>query len=221
MTRYTLYNYWRSGTSHRVRIALNLKGLPYDYRAVALTEGAHRSPAFLAINPQGLLPTLVESDADGMPTRVISQSLAILEWLDDAHPTPPLLPTDPDGRARVRALATLVACDIHPVNNLRILKYLETELGLDSEARNAWCRRWISDGFAALEAMLTAQAGTGRFCHGDRPGVADICLVPQIFSAGRFGTDLGPYPTIRRINEACLALPAFADAHPPNQPDAV
>ena len=208
-----LYNYFRSSTSFRVRIALNLKGLAYDYHSVHLLKGDHRGAAYLAINPQGGVPSLELADG-----RRITQSLAILEYLEETTPEPPLLPADPLGRARVRSLAYGVACDIHPLNNLRVLVRLR-EMGQDEAGVAAWARHWIGTEFAALEQRLAQEPETGRFCHGDSPGLADICLVPQVVGAARFDCDLAPYPTIRRINEACLALEAFAQAHPSRQPD--
>lgn len=211
-----LYTYFRSSAAYRVRIALNLKGLKADYRYVHLVKdgGQQHQPEYLAVNPQGLVPTLVDKG------HVLTQSLAIIEYLDETHPQPPLLPKDALGRARVRALAQVVACDIHPVNNQRILKYLEKEFRADEAARNAWYRHWIVEGFNALDKMLDGSPATGRFCHGDQPTLADVCLVPQVFNARRFRIDLGSFPAIERINDACLALQAFADAVPERQPDA-
>lgn len=206
-----LFSAARSSASYRVRIALNLKGVAYDQTPIDLRAGEQRSAAFKARNPQGFVPALIAGDL------TLIQSPAIIEWLDETYPEPALLPADRDGRARVRALAGVIACDIHPLNNLRILGYLQNELGLDEETRNTWYRRWVNDGFAALEILL-AQPGTGDFCHGDRPGLADIHLVPQVYNALRFQVDLGPYPLIRRIDAACRALPAFAAAAPERQP---
>ena len=210
-----LYNFFRSGTSHRLRIALNLKGLKPEYLAVDLRRDEHLGAAFKAVNPQGLVPALVLDGGE-----VLIQTPAILEWLEETHPQPPLLPTDAAGRARVRALAALVACDIHPVNNRRILETLRHQFGADEAAINAWCGRWISDGFDALEALLAADPHRGRFCFGDRPTLADVTLVPQIESARRFQVDLGRWPRLSAIDAACAALPAFADAAPGRQPDA-
>ncbi|MDD0815163.1 maleylacetoacetate isomerase [Curvibacter sp. HBC28] len=210
-----LYNFFRSGTSHRLRIALNLKGLKPEYLAVDLRREEHLCAAFKAVNPQGLVPALVLDDGE-----VLIQTPAILEWLEETHPTPPLLPADAAGRARVRALAALVACDIHPVNNRRILETLRHQFGADEAAINAWCGRWISEGFDALEALLASDPTRGRFCHGDRPTLADVTLVPQIESARRFQVDLSRWPRISAIDAACAALPAFADAAPGRQPDA-
>jgi maleylpyruvate isomerase len=209
-----LYTYFRSGTAHRVRIALNLKGLTYEQVPVHLLKGEQRQADYLALNPQGLLPLLEDGEAR------ISQSLAIVEYLERTHPEPPLLPEDPIAEARVRSLALICACDMHPLNNLRVLKHLKHPLGLDQAARDAWCRHWMTEGFAALEARLAAEPQTGRFCHGDRPSLADVCLVPQVVSSARWGTDLSPYPTVRRIHEACMELEPFVQAMPANQPDA-
>lgn len=211
-----LYTYFRSSAAYRVRIALNVKGLKADYRYVNLVKdgGQQHKPEYLAVNSQGLVPALVDNG------QVLTQSLAIIEYLEETHPRPPLLPKDALGRARVRALAQVVACDIHPVNNQRILKYLEKELGADEAARNQWYRHWIIEGFNALEKSLNSDSATGKLCHGSQPTVADICLVPQVFNAKRFSVDLAPYPAIRRINEYCLTLKAFADAAPEKQADA-
>jgi maleylacetoacetate isomerase len=209
-----LYTYFRSGTSHRVRIALNLKGLAYEPVYVHLLKGEQRQERYRALNPQGLLPLLEDGEAR------ISQSLAIIEYLERTHPEPPLLPDDPAGQARVRSLALICACEMHPLNNLRVLKYLKDPVGLNQARRDAWCRHWMEEGFAALEQRLATEPETGRFCHGHRPTMADICLVPQVVSSERWGTDLGPYPTIRRIHAACLELEAFVAAMPANQPDA-
>lgn len=211
----TLYGYFRSSAAYRVRIALNLKGIAYDQVLVNLVKGEQRGSDNLSRNPQGMVPSLTIDDGI-----TLTQSLAICEYLDETQPEPALLPADAGGRARVRALAQLVACEIHPVNNLRVLKYLVGELGVDDEAKLAWYRHWITEGFRALEAMLTSEAGTQDFCHGNAPGLADICLVPQAFNAERFECDLSAYPTIRRIVANCRALPAFAEAAPEAQPDA-
>lgn len=210
-----LYTYFRSSAAYRVRIALNLKGLKTDYRYVHLIKngGEQHRPEYLALNPQGRVPTLVD---DG---HVLTQSLAIIEYLEETHPEPPLLPKDALGRARVRALAQVIACDIHPINNQRILKYLDQELHADEAARTRWYRHWVIEGFTALEKLLDNPA-TGKFCHGNQPTLADVCLVPQVFNAQRFSVDLAPFPTIQRINEHCLTLKAFADAAPEKQPDA-
>ena len=209
-----LYTYFRSGTSHRVRIALNLKGLAYKSVPVHLLKGEQRQADYRALNPQGLLPLLDDGDVR------VSQSLAIIEYLDRTRPDPPLLPADPAGQARVRSLALTIACEMHPLANLRVLRYLKAPLGLDQPTRDAWCRHWMEEGFAALERRLASEPGTGRFCHGDTPTLADVCLVPQVVSAERWATDLGPYPTVRRIHDACMDLDAFVRAMPANQPDA-
>ncbi|MHB8426131.1 MAG: maleylacetoacetate isomerase [Gammaproteobacteria bacterium] len=211
-----LYTYFRSSAAYRVRIALNLKGLKADYRYVHLVKdgGQQHSPGYKAINPQELVPALVDEG------HVLTQSLAIIEYLEETHPQPPLLPKDAPGRARVRALAQVVACDIHPLNNSRLLKYLERELHADETARNTWYRHWVVEGFTALEKLLAGNSRTGKFCHGDQPTLADICLVPQVFNAKRFEIDRAPFPTIRRIHDHCLTLKAFTDAAPEKQADA-
>lgn len=198
-----LYDYFRSSAAYRVRIALNLKGVTYARRDVMLLENQQRSPEHLARNPQGFVPAL---EADG---KVITQSLAIIEWLDARHPEPRLIPADPDARAAAMARALVVAADTHPLNNLRVMRRLK-EMGVDEEGRNAWTRHWITEGFAALEAM----AGDGRFLGGDAPGIADLCLVPQMYNARRFETPLDAFPRLVAIDAAAAALPAFAAAHP-------
>ena len=209
-----LYNFFRSGTSHRLRIALNLKGLATDYVAVDLRTGAHEQAAFKALNPQGLVPALQTDDS------VLIQSPAIIEWLEETHPTPALLPAAPLDRARVRALAAIVGCDIHPINNRRVLIQLRQQFGADEAAVNVWCATWISAGFDALEALLAADTQRGAFCWGHSPTLADVYLVPQVESARRFGVDMAPWPLITAIDQACAALPAFAQAAPAAQPDA-
>jgi maleylpyruvate isomerase len=208
-----LYNFFRSGTSHRVRIALNLKGLDYDYVAVDLPSEEHLGAAYKAVNPQGLVPVLRDGGT------VLTQSPAIIEWLEETHPTPPLLPHDPDGRAQVRALAALVGCDIHPLNNRRILQYLRNTLGCDDAAVQAWCATWIEAGFGALEARLTVDKNRGAFCYGHTATLADVYLVPQVESARRFSIDLTPYPNIACVDKACGELEAFRRAAPFLQPD--
>ena len=208
----TLHSAWRSSAAYRVRIGLNLKGLAYDIVPVNLVSSQHLEPAYAALNPSRLLPTL---EVDG---RRLTQSLAILEWLDETAPAPRLLPADPFDRAVVRTMAQIVASDIHPVNNLRILRAL-TGLGVHEPAREAWIQRWITDGFTALEAMIV-EHGQG-FAFGDAPGLADICLVPQVYNAERFKTDLAPFPAIRAVAARCAEHPAFAAAHPNTQPDAI
>ena len=209
-----LYSFFRSGTSHRLRIALNLKGLATEYVAVDLRTEAHQSAEYKALNPQGLVPTLVK---DG---KVMTQSPAIIEWLEETHPTPALLPTSPDDRAHVRALAAMVACDIHPINNRRILEYLRHTLKTDEAAINTWCGHWITQGFDAYEAMLAADQRRGAFSFGDRPGLADVYLVPQVESARRFKLDMARWPLITAVDAACMALEAFQKAAPAKQPDA-
>jgi len=203
-----LYGYWRSGTSYRTRIALHLKGLAFEQRPVDLRIGAQRSEAFLALNPQGLVPAL---EVEG---RILTQSPAILEWLEDRYPTPPLLPTDPFDRAQVRAMAATVACDIHPLNNLRVLKAIKA---LGAEA-NDWAAQWIRPGFDALETQI-ASLGNG-WSFGDAPTLADCCLVPQIYSARRFDVDVSAWPRIAAIEARAAEHPAFQAAHPDTQPDA-
>jgi maleylacetoacetate isomerase len=212
----TLHSYFRSSASYRVRIALNLKGLPYHYAPVHLLKdgGQQHSNDYQRVNPARLVPTLVD---DG---HAIGQSLAIIEYLDETHPEPALMPRDPLGRARVRALAQSVACEIHPLNNLRVLQYLDNDLQVNESTKATWYRHWITLGFTAIEAMLASDPATGVFCHGDTPGLADCCLIPQIANSRRFDTPLDAFPTIRRIEQACLALDAFAKAAPPLQPDA-
>jgi maleylpyruvate isomerase len=209
-----LYSFFRSGTSHRVRIALNLKGLAAQYMVVDLRTEAHQSADYKALNPQGLVPALVQGG------KVMTQSPAIIEWLEETHPTPALLPTTPDDRARVRALAALVACDIHPINNRRILEYLRLTLKVDETAINTWCAHWITQGFDGYEALLRANTQRGRFSFGDAPGLADVYLVPQVESARRFKVDMARWPLISAVDAACMALEAFQKAAPAQQPDA-
>ena len=209
-----LYGYFRSSASYRVRIALSLKDLDYALQPVHLRRNEQRAAGFLERNPQGLVPALEDAGS------LLTQSLAIVEYLEERFPEPPLLPPAPADRAWVRAMAQIVACDIHPINNLRILQYLEKDLGLDDDARAAWARRWIDDGFAAMDAMLEGDPRTGRHCFGDRPTLADVCLVPQVFNSRRVGVDLARYPTLARIHDNCMRLPAFADQAPERQPDA-
>jgi maleylpyruvate isomerase len=210
-----LHNYFRSSTSFRVRIALALKGLDYRYEAYHLRKGEQRGDAYLRLNPQGLVPTLELNDGT-----LLTQSLAIIAYLDETYPEPPLLPKDALGRARVRALAEMVAMEIHPINNLRILADIRTRFGADDAAVSAWFSHWVHGTFRPMEAMLASHPQTDKFCHGDAPTLADICLVPQVTNGGRFGVDMTPYPTIRRIHEACMALEAFRSAAPSAQPDA-
>jgi maleylacetoacetate isomerase len=210
-----LYDYFRSSAAYRVRIALNLKGLAPERAFVHLRKGAQRADDYLEVNPQGLVPVLVTDGGN-----VLTQSLAIIEYLDETHREPPLLPPDPAGRARVRALALAIACDIHPIDNLRVLRYLLHTVGVSEEQKDAWYKYWIDVGLEALERQVARDPDTGRFCHGDAPTLADICLVPQLANARRVGMDLSPYPTLVRIETACKAVPAFAAAEPSRQPDA-
>lgn len=211
-----LYNYFRSSASFRVRIALALKGLEYEYASVDLLKegGQQFSAGFKAMNPAALVPVL---DDDGT---VLTQSLAMIEYLEETRPQPPLLPADASGRARVRAIALAIACEIHPLNNLRVLRYLTDTLGVSEEQRNAWYCHWVETGLATVEAMLAGDPRTGACCHGDTPTLADICLVPQIFNAQRFKARLDHVPTVMRIHQHCLTLRAFAASVPALQPDA-
>lgn len=211
-----LYTYFRSSAAYRVRIALNLKELAYDAVPVHLlrTGGEHRQQDFLAINPAALVPALADEG------QVLTQSMAIIEYLDETRPLPPLLPGSALERARIRAIAQAIACDIHPLNNLRVLIYLKRELGATEEQRDAWYRHWIELGLEAVEAMLAGDALTGLFCHGDTPTLADCCLVPQVFNARRLGCRMDQLPVISRIVERCETLDAFRRAAPENQPDA-
>jgi maleylacetoacetate isomerase/maleylpyruvate isomerase len=210
-----LYTYFRSSAAFRVRIALNLKGLAYEPQFVHLPKGQHREPAYAAVNPQALVPTLELDDGARL-----AQSMAIIEYLDELHPRPALLPKDPLGRARARSLSQLVACEIHPLNNLRALQYLRKQLGQNEEQVGAWYRHWIANGFAKIEAQLAGARETGRYCHGDTPTMADCCLVPQVFNARRYEFDPKPYPTTMRVFDECMKLDAFERAQPSKQPDA-
>jgi maleylpyruvate isomerase len=210
-----LHNFFRSSTSTRVRAALNLKGLSFEYVAYALRRGDTRTPGYLSINPAGLVPTLERDDGT-----FLTQSLAIIEWLDETHPKPPLLPADADGKARVRAISYMIACEIHPLNNLRVLQYLGGTFGADEEAQKQWFVHWVQSTFDPLEQMLAGDPDTGKFCHGDQPGLADLCLYAQVWNNQRFAIDAACWPTITRIFDALNAIPAFRDAAPPNQPDA-
>lgn len=207
-----LHGYWRSGAAYRVRIALNLKGVSYDQQGVDLRTGAQGSDVFVALNPQGMVPAL---EVDGA---VLTQSPAILEWLEETHPQPPLLPADPVERAQVRAMAAVIGCDIHPLNNLRVGKALRETFGADQAAVDAWAARWIVPGFTALEALV-ARHGAG-WCFGDAPTLADCYLIPQIYSARRFNVALDAFPRLLAIDEAAKQHPAFAAARPDAQPDA-
>ncbi len=213
-----LHSYFRSSTSTRLRAALNLKGLAYGYVAHHLVRDEHKAPEFLRINPQGLLPALEIRDDAG--SAALGQSLAIMEWLDETYPEPPLLPADALGRARVRAIAQAVTSEIHAVNNLRVLRRIRAQFGADDAAVGEWFRHWVAETFAPLERMLADDPRTGRFCHGDAPGLADLCLYAQVLNNRRFDADMAPYPTIRRISDACEAVPEIARAAPARQPDA-
>ena len=219
-----LYNFWRSGTSHRLRIALNLKGLPVEYLAVHLGKEEHLKDAFKAINPQQLVPALVldgaEADSGDGSSHTLIQSPAIIEWLEERYPSPALLPADQLERAQVRAMAALVGCDIHPINNRRILEYLRKQFGADEAAINAWCGTWIAAGFDALEAIIAGPASEVSYCFGNTTTVADVYLIPQVESARRFKVDLTRWPKIMAIDAHCATLAAFADAAPARQPDA-
>lgn len=210
------YGFFRSSASYRLRIGTNLKGLSVEYIPVHLSKngGEQHLPAFAKLNPQHLVPVLEDGG------HALTQSMAILEYLDETHPTPPIMPRDPVARARVRALAQIVACDIHPINNLRILNYLKGPLKISEDATNEWYRHWVKLGLEAFEALVAANPDTGKFCHGDTPTLADICLVPQVYNAQRFKCPLDSYPTLMRIHDACQKLEAFDRARPENQPDA-
>lgn len=206
-----LYGYWRSSASYRLRIALNLKGIEREEVEINLLDGEHRGPEYLAVNPQGLVPAIEEGG------RIFAQSLAILEYLEETHPDPPLLPSEPVERARVRQLALLIACEIHPLQNSGVRQHLRKAHGFDGDAEDTWVKHWILNGLAALEALVAGHPETGAFCHGDTPTLADICLVPQLYNARRGGCDLAPYPSLVRIDEKCLGLDAFARAAPEQQ----
>jgi maleylpyruvate isomerase len=207
-----LHDYWRSSAAFRVRIALGVKGLDVQRRDVHLLKNEQRQPGYLAKSPQGLVPAL----EDGPVT--LTQSLAIIEYLDETHPVPPLLPASARDRAWVRAVALAVACDIHPLNNLRVLRYLERELLIDETARDRWYAHWVADGLAAIETMLAARPGSGPFCLATTPTIADVCLVPQVFNARRYRVPLDPYPLVGAVVNECLKLPAFDLAQPSRQP---
>jgi maleylacetoacetate isomerase len=211
-----LYTFFRSSASFRVRIALNLKGLKYEQAPIHLRRGGGEqlSAAYKAINPQALVPALEDGG------KILTQSLAIIEYLEERYPQPPLLPRDPADKAVVRSMALTIACEVHPIQNLRVLQYVKREYNQSDEQVNRWAQHWIDLGLAALEQMIVAQARRGRFCFGDTPTLADICLVPQLGNARRYGCDLSPYPAIMEIEKNCMALPAFADAAPEKQPDA-
>ena len=210
-----LIGYFRSSAAFRVRIALNLKGIKVDHASRHLRKAEHTTPDYVAINPQKLVPALVLDQGE-----VLTQSLAILEYLEETHPTPPLLPRDPVERARVRALALIATADVHPIQNLRVMNYLRDRYGQTEEATFAWSRHWIEVGFEAYEASIASDPRTGVYSHGNSPTMADLCLVPQVFNAQRFKVDMSRYPTIQRIHAACMKQAAFDDAQPAKQPDA-
>lgn len=206
------YGFFRSSSAYRCRIAFNLKGIQPEFTPVVLRQKQHKSEEFLAMNPQGLVPVLDTGDAK------LSQSLAIIEWLDETHPEPALLPGGPAEKAQIRAFAQIIACEVHPLQNLRVLNFIKDHYGQDQEGADQWCRHWIAEGLAACEAI--AAQNSGEFTFGNAPTLADICLIPQMFSADRFGLSTDAYPRLQEIRSACEAMPAFADAHPARQPDA-
>ena len=210
----TLYTFFRSSASFRVRIALNLKGVSYDPIVIGLSKGEQSGVDFMAVNPQGLVPAWVDENG------VLAQSLAIMEYIDEKYPGSPLMPKDLAARARVRALAQLIACEIHPLNNLRVLNHLRAELKQTDAQVNTWYRHWIAQGLGMLERQLVLDDQAGRYMHGDTPGLADCCLVPQIFNAKRFDCDLSPYPKVMAIFDQCMTLSAFELAQPSKQPEA-
>ena len=208
-----LYGYYRSSASYRIRILLHAKQIEFDYVSVLLNKGEHLQADFRQINPLGFVPVLIDSD------KVISQSPAIAEYLEETHPTPPLLPADAFARAQIREIVNMIGCDIHPIQNLRILKYLQSEFGQRDDGVATWCRHWIGAGFDAVETLVRERSSSGRFCHGDTLSLADAWLVPQMSNARRFELDLAPYPTLCSIDANCQTLGAFKAAHPANQPD--
>ena len=210
-----LYTFFRASAPYRMRIALNLKGIAYESEYVSLPGSEHHQPGYADVNPQRLLPALVDGET------VLIQSLATMEYLEETHPEPALLPQEPAARAYVRAIAQMVACEMHPLNNLRTLKYLENTLGCDQEARQAWYAHWIAEGFTAIEALLVERGLAGQYCYGDQVTMADACLIPQVFNGQRFDCPLEAYPTIMAIYENCQALKPFADAHPDAQADKI
>tara|TARA_E500000331_G_scaffold341702_1_gene374495 strand:+ start:152 stop:787 length:636 start_codon:yes stop_codon:yes gene_type:complete len=209
-----LYGFSRSSAAFRIRIALNLKGIEWEHVNISLPDGDHLRNDYTKVNPQGRVPTLIDNH------NTLIQSMAILEYLDETQPEPAFLPGDPVARARLRGLADIIACDIHPLNNLAVLQFLGTEMGADKDAVNVtWYQHWIYEGFNALEALLANDSATGKFSHGDTPGLVDICIVPQVFNAQRYECDLARYSTIMRIFETCMRLDAFDSAQPLKQPD--
>jgi maleylacetoacetate isomerase len=215
--RIKLYSYWRSSAAHRVRIALNLKGLPYELIPVSLIAngGEHRSEDYRALNPQGKVPTLIDGE------RIVRQSMAIVEYIEESYEGEHrLMPSTPRERARVRSLAQIVACDIHPINNLGVMQYLEHEFNAPQVERDRWIKHWITEGFKGLEKLLETNPSTGQFCEGDEPSLADICLVPQVYNAYRWSVDMNQFPLIRRIFDECMKMEAFDRAKPESQPDA-
>lgn len=214
MSDLKLYTFWRSSAAYRARIALNIKQLTYAPIAKHLRQGEHKGADYTALNPQGLVPALADGDF------IVGQSLAIIEYLDETHPTPPLLPSAPRDRATVRSMAQVIACDIHPLNNLRVLNHLKQAYGQTQDGVDAWARKWIAEGFSALEAMARKTSPAGRHLFGDSVTLADVCLVPQIYNAHRVAADLSPYPTLLRINAHLTTLQPFLDARPEAQPDA-
>jgi maleylpyruvate isomerase len=209
------YGFFRSSAAFRLRIALNLKGVAAEHVLVNFAKQEQFDAPYRSVNPQARVPSLALDDGT-----VLIQSLAIIEWLEETHPNPPLLPKDAKGRARVRGLANLIACDIHPLNNVSVLNYLRDKLQVAEPARNEWYRHWVAQGFAAFEELLAGSRDTAKFCHGDTPGIADVCLVPQVFNAQRYECPLGGYPTLMRVFDTCMKLPAFDTAQPMKQPEA-
>jgi maleylacetoacetate isomerase len=209
-----LYTFFRSSAAFRMRIALNYKGIAYEPQFVSMPKDEHKSPSYVAVNPQGLVPALDDAG------KIFVQSLAMMEYLEETRPQPPLLPQGAEDRAYVRAAAQIVACEMHPLNNLRTLRYIKKSYALDEEGVNAWDRHWIAEGFGGLEAYLAGAKKTGRYCYRDQVTIADCCLVPQVFNAQRYNCELAAYPTVMRIHEACMKLDAFIDAQPSKQPDA-
>ncbi len=209
-----LYTFFRSSAAFRVRIALNCKGIPYEALPISLPKGEHKLAPYLTLHPQGLVPALEDGG------KIYVQSLAMMEYLEETRPQPPLLPANADDRAYVRALAQVIACEIHPLNNLRTLRYVKKSYGLDEEGVNAWYRHWIAAGLAGLEAFVAGANKSGRYCYRDQVTIADCCLVPQVFNAQRYQCDLAPYPAVMAIFAECMKLDAFIDAQPSRQPDA-